>query len=59
MSPSAVTIVECPRDAWQGLTEIIPTDTKVEYLKRLVSLGFSHIDAVSFVSPEARAADGR
>jgi len=52
MSPSAVTIVECPRDAWQGLTEIIPTDTKVEYLKRLVSLGFSHIDAVSFVSPK-------
>ncbi|MGA8012778.1 MAG: hydroxymethylglutaryl-CoA lyase [Candidatus Acidiferrales bacterium] len=52
MSPSAVTIVECPRDAWQGLTEIIPTGTKVEYLKRLVSLGFSHIDAVSFVSPK-------
>ena len=49
---SEVTIVECPRDAWQGLTEIIPTETKVEYLKRLVSLGFSHIDAVSFVSPK-------
>ncbi len=49
---SDVTIVECPRDAWQGLTEIIPTETKVEYLKRLVSLGFSHIDAVSFVSPK-------
>lgn len=48
----SVTIVECPRDAWQGLTEIIPTDTKIEYLKRLVSLGFSHIDAVSFVSPK-------
>jgi hydroxymethylglutaryl-CoA lyase len=47
-----ITIVECPRDAWQGLTEIIPTETKVEYLKRLVSLGFSHIDAVSFVSPQ-------
>lgn len=49
---SDVTIVECPRDAWQGLTEIIPTEKKVEYLKRLVSLGFSHIDAVSFVSPK-------
>lgn len=49
---SDVTIVECPRDAWQGLTEIIPTERKVEYLKRLVSLGFSHIDAVSFVSPK-------
>ncbi len=48
----AVTIIECPRDAWQGLAEIIPTETKVEYLKRLVSLGFSHIDAVSFVSPK-------
>ena len=48
----AVTIAECPRDAWQGLTETIPTGTKVQYLKRLVSLGFSHIDAVSFVSPK-------
>jgi hydroxymethylglutaryl-CoA lyase len=48
----AVTVVECPRDAWQGLTEIIPTDVKIEYLKRLVSLGFRHIDAVSFVSPK-------
>jgi hydroxymethylglutaryl-CoA lyase len=48
----AVTIVECPRDAWQGLTEVIPTDVKIEYLKRLVSLGFRHIDAVSFVSPK-------
>jgi hydroxymethylglutaryl-CoA lyase len=47
----AVTIVECPRDAWQGLTQIIPTEEKVTYLTRLVSLGFSHIDAVSFVSP--------
>jgi hydroxymethylglutaryl-CoA lyase len=49
---SEITIVECPRDAWQGLTEIIPTEVKIEYLKRLVSLGFSHIDAVSFVSPK-------
>jgi len=47
-----VTIVECPRDAWQGLTAIIPTEVKIEYLKRLVSLGFRHIDAVSFVSPK-------
>jgi hydroxymethylglutaryl-CoA lyase len=49
---SDVTIVECPRDAWQGLTEILPTEVKIEYLKRLVSLGFRHIDAVSFVSPK-------
>jgi hydroxymethylglutaryl-CoA lyase len=48
----SVTIVECPRDAWQGLQHVIPTDEKVQYLTRLVSLGFSHIDAVSFVSPK-------
>jgi len=47
-----VTIVECPRDAWQGLQQNIPTEEKVKYLTRLVSLGFSHIDAVSFVSPK-------
>ncbi|MGA7852410.1 MAG: hydroxymethylglutaryl-CoA lyase [Candidatus Acidiferrales bacterium] len=48
----AVTIVECPRDAWQGLRQVIPTDEKVQYLSRLISLGFRHIDAVSFVSPK-------
>src|ERR1700751_2307067 len=47
-----VTIVECPRDAWQGLRQIIPTQEKVQYLGRLISLGFRHIDAVSFVSPK-------
>jgi hydroxymethylglutaryl-CoA lyase len=47
-----VTIVECPRDAWQGLRQIIPTEEKVQYLGRLISLGFRHIDAVSFVSPK-------
>jgi hydroxymethylglutaryl-CoA lyase len=49
--PDTVTIVECPRDAWQGLPEIIPAEIKVEYLLQLVSAGFKHIDAVSFVSP--------
>jgi hydroxymethylglutaryl-CoA lyase len=48
----SVTIVECPRDAWQGLAHVIPTDEKVKYLSGLVSLGFRHIDAVSFVSPK-------
>src|SRR5580658_6076024 len=48
----SVTIVECPRDAWQGLSQIIPTEEKIAYLSRLVSLGFTHIDAVSFVSPK-------
>jgi hydroxymethylglutaryl-CoA lyase len=47
-----VTIVECPRDAWQGLPQNIPTDEKIRYLRGLVSLGFRHIDAVSFVSPK-------
>ena len=47
-----VTIVECPRDAWQGLQQVIPTEDKVRYLTQLVKLGFRHIDAVSFVSPK-------
>ena len=47
-----VTIVECPRDAWQGLRQIIPAEEKVKYLSGLVSMGFRHIDAVSFVSPK-------
>ena len=47
-----VKLIECPRDAWQGLAEIIPTETKVEYLLELVKCGFRHIDAVSFVSPK-------
>jgi hydroxymethylglutaryl-CoA lyase len=45
-------IIECPRDAWQGLQDFIPTDYKAEYLKQLVLAGFRHIDAVSFVSPK-------
>ncbi len=48
----SVTIVECPRDAWQGLPHLIPTEEKIAYLAKLVSLGFIHIDAVSFVSPK-------
>src|SRR5690242_678378 len=48
----SVKIIECPRDAWQGLPYFIPTDYKAEYLKELVLAGFQHIDAVSFVSPK-------
>lgn len=48
----ATTIIECPRDAWQGLQDFIPTEYKAEYLKELVLAGFRHIDAVSFVSPK-------
>src|SRR5215831_19747738 len=49
----AVKLIECPRDAWQGLQGQIPTDLKVDYLKALISTGFKHIDAASFVSPNA------
>jgi hydroxymethylglutaryl-CoA lyase len=49
---SEVKVIECPRDAWQGLSDIIPADYKAEYLKDLVLAGFKHIDAVSFVSPK-------
>lgn len=48
-----VKIIECPRDAWQGLQGQIPADLKVNYLKALISAGFKHIDAASFVSPKA------
>src|SRR5271166_3625706 len=47
-----VQIVECPRDAWQGLPHVIPTDVKATYLLRLIKAGFRHLDAVSFVSPK-------
>src|SRR5216684_1524002 len=49
---SYVKLVECPRDAWQGLADFIPTELKADYLKELVRAGFRHIDAVSFVSPK-------
>jgi len=49
---STVTLIECPRDAWQGLPDFIPTEDKAAYLKELVLTGFKHIDAVSFVSPK-------
>ena len=53
MTADAITLIECPRDAWQGLKGQIPTDLKVNYLQALISAGFKHIDAVSFVSPDA------
>ncbi len=49
----AVKLIECPRDAWQGLKGQIPPDLKRAYLQALISAGFKHIDAVSFVSPQA------
>ena len=50
---NAVKLIECPRDAWQGLQGQIPPDIKRAYLQALISAGFKHIDAVSFVSPKA------
>ena len=49
----AIKIVECPRDAWQGLPALIPAEIKAEYLRSLITSSFTHIDAVSFVSPAA------
>ncbi len=53
MVRNAVTLIECPRDAWQGLSRQIPTELKIRYLRNLIDAGFKHIDAVSFVSPKA------
>ena len=49
----SVKLIECPRDAWQGLPRQVPTELKAEYLRGLIDAGFRHIDAVSFVSPKA------
>jgi len=49
---TATKLIECPRDAWQGLSDFIPTEYKAEYLHELLLAGFKHIDAVSFVSPK-------
>lgn len=48
-----VKIIECPRDAWQGLPKAMPAEVKADYLRTLVAAGFKHIDAVSFVSRTA------
>ena len=53
MARKVIKLVECPRDAWQGLSRQIPTELKARYLGALIEAGFRHIDAVSFVSPRA------
>ena len=45
-------LVECPRDAMQGLKHFIPTDLKVEYINKLIRCGFDTLDMGSFVSPK-------
>jgi hydroxymethylglutaryl-CoA lyase len=49
----SIKLIECPRDAWQGLKGQVPAELKTNYLQALISAGFKHIDAVSFVSPNA------
>ena len=46
-------IIECPRDAMQGIKEFIPTKKKIDYINQLLSVGFDTIDFGSFVSPTA------
>jgi hydroxymethylglutaryl-CoA lyase len=53
VASDSVKLIECPRDAWQGLNRPIPTELKARYLRALIGAGFKHIDAVSFVSPKA------
>jgi hydroxymethylglutaryl-CoA lyase len=53
LATTTIQLVECPRDAWQGLPAIIPAEAKAGYLRRLIAAGFTSIDAVSFVSPSA------
>jgi len=53
VSRNAVKLIECPRDAWQGLKRQIASELKARYLRELIEAGFKHIDAVSFVSPKA------
>ena len=46
-------IIECPRDAMQGLHDFIPTEIKINYINQLLKVGFDTIDFGSFVSPKA------
>ncbi len=53
MKENSIKIIECPRDAMQGLKEFIPTQTKIDYINQLLKVGFDTIDFGSFVSPKA------
>lgn len=50
---TSVQLIECPRDAWQGIKEFIPTEKKIKYLQSLLQVGFDVLDFGSFVSPKA------
>ncbi|WP_282134493.1 hydroxymethylglutaryl-CoA lyase [Seonamhaeicola maritimus] len=51
--PDNIKIIECPRDAMQGIKQFIPTEQKVQYIQALLRVGFDTIDFGSFVSPKA------
>jgi hydroxymethylglutaryl-CoA lyase len=53
MNGGEMKIIECPRDAMQGMELFIPTEDKVQYLNQLLRVGFDTLDAGSFVSPKA------
>mgnify|MGYP006268591843 CR=1 FL=1 len=48
-----IKLIECPRDAMQGIRQPIPIDLKIRYLRRLLDVGFDILDLASFVSPRA------
>ena len=48
-----IKLIECPRDAMQGIKEWIPTEKKIAYINKLLEVGFDTIDFGSFVSPKA------
>ncbi|RZK68121.1 MAG: hydroxymethylglutaryl-CoA lyase, partial [Pedobacter sp.] len=50
---ASIKLVECPRDAMQGLHDFVPTELKIEYLNLLLQVGFDTLDFGSFVSPKA------
>ena len=53
MAKEHIDIIECPRDAMQGIKQFIPTEMKIRYINSLMSVGFHTIDFGSFVSPKA------
>lgn len=53
MNPGKIKIIECPRDAMQGIHNFIPTEKKIKYINALLKVGFDTIDFGSFVSPKS------
>lgn len=51
--PKKIKIIECPRDAMQGIKTFIPTELKANYIQSLLRVGFDTLDFGSFVSPKA------